>query len=132
MKKLIAILIVLVLATKSFSQTHDHSITLGPTESFIKLNMNQIIDSLNMNQTGPEVFQWLEIRIKPDQISSIDSFMKECKSVQSILNKYGKPRFDVVFESNSNIKRPLSGFYYAFGEDEYEKGKFNLVVAYPR
>ena len=133
MKKLTAILIVLVLASKAFSQTYDYSITLGPNESFIKLKMDQIVDSLNMNQTGPEEFQYLEIRIKQEQIQGIDSFMKSCKSIQSILNKYGRPWFDVVLGSNSDIiRRPLSGFYYSFGEDKYERGKFNLVIAYPR
>lgn len=133
MKKLTAILIVLLLASITFSQTYDYSITLGPNEAFIKLKTDQIVDSLNMNQTGPEEFQYLEIRIKQEQITGIDSFMKECKSIQSILNKYGRPWFDVVLGSNSDtIRRPLSGFYYAFGEDKYSKGEFNLVIAYPR
>ena len=71
MKKLTAILIVLLLASKTFSQTYDYSITLGPNESFIKLKTDQIVDSLNMNQTGPEEFQYLEIRIKQEQIGSV-------------------------------------------------------------
>jgi hypothetical protein len=46
---------------------------------------------------------------------------------------YGTPWFDLVLGSNSDInRRPLSGFYYAFGEDKYSKGEFNLVIAYPR
>jgi hypothetical protein len=133
MKKLIAILIVLVLATKSFSQTsdYDYTVTLGPTESFIKLSSSQIVDTLSMNQTGPEEFRYFRIHINKEQVSGVDLFMKECKSTASILNKYGRTCFDVVFESNSDIIRPLSGFYYAIDEDKYEKGKFYLIVAHP-
>lgn len=133
MKKVAIILVLLVLSTKTFSQTPDYSISLGPNESFIKITGAQILDSLNLNQTGPEQFEYFEIRLALNEKAHLDTFMKKCRSIQSILNKYGEPYIDITMGSNSEIIRPLSGFYYAIGPDKFSTGnKIILTVIYPR
>jgi len=133
MKKLAIILILLVLATNAFSQNPDYSITLDSKESFIKIPRKQIIDSVNLNQTGPEQFEYFEIYLTSDESTSVDPFMKNCKSIQSILNKYGRVEFDVTMGSNSDLIRPLSGFYYSVENVKNTVGhQLTLMVIYPR
>jgi hypothetical protein len=133
MKKVAIILVLLVLSSKTFSQFPDHSITLSPNESFTKITCAQILDSLNLNQTGPEQFEYFEIRLALNKKASLNTFMKNCRSIQSILNKYGEPYIDITSGSNSDIIRPLSGFYYAIGPDKFSAGdKIILTVIYPR
>jgi hypothetical protein len=133
MKKVAILLILLVLSAKTFSQTPDYSITLSPNESFVKISRSQIVDSVNLNQTGPEQFEYFEIHLTLSEAASIDSFMKNCKSIQSILNKYGRVEFDVTMGSNSDVIRPLSGFYYAVENVKLLSGdQLTLMVIYPR
>ena len=133
MKKLVILLVLLVLAVKAFSQTPDYSITLDSKESFVKIPRKQIIDSVNLNQTGPEQFEYVEIYLTQTEASSIDSFMKGCKSIQSILDNYGKVEFDVTMGSNSDMIRPLSGFYYSVENVKNAGGdQLTLMVIYPR
>lgn len=133
MKKVAILFILLVLAAKTFSQTPDYSITLSPNESFIKISRAQIIDSVNLNQTGPEQFEYFEIHLTSNEAAHVDSFMQSCKSIQSILSKYGRVEFDVTMGSNSNVIRPISGFYYAVENVKLLSGdQLTLMVIYPR
>ena len=133
MKKLAAILILLVLSIKAFSQSPDYSIVLDSSESFVKISEKQLIDSVNLNQTGPEQFEYFEIYLTSDEAKSIDSFIKNCKSIQSIIDKYGKVEMDITMGSNSDIIRPLSGFYYTIGTIKLFSGdQLALKVIYPR
>ncbi len=133
MKKLVIILIILVVAVKAFSQSPDYTISLSSSESFIKLPRKQIIDSVNLNQVGPEQFEYIEIYLTPSEMASVDSFMKGCKSIQSIIDKYGRVEFDVTMGSNSNLIRPISGFYYSAENVQNAGGdQLTLMVIYPR
>ena len=133
MKNLIVLLTSLVLSITAFSQSPDYSITLSSNDSFVRLSKSQMIDSVNLNQTGPEQFEYFEIYLTPDEASNVDSFMKNCKSIQSILDEYGNVEFDVTIGSNSNVIRPLSGFYYAIDDTVFFSGdQLNLMVIYPR
>lgn len=133
MKKLAAILILLFLSIKAFSQSPDYSIVLDSSESFVKISGKQLIDSVNLNQTGPEQFEYFEIYLTSDEAKSVDSFIKKCKSIQSIIDKYGKVEMDITMGSNSDIIRPLSGFYYAIDNVKLFSGdQLTLMVIYPR
>lgn len=133
MKTLAAILILLVLSIKAFSQSPDYSIVLDSSESFIKISGKQLIDSVNLNQTGPEQFEYFEIYLTSNEAKSVDSFIKNCKSIQSIIDKYGKVEMDITMGSNSDIIRPLSGFYYTIDTIKLFSGdQLALKVIYPR
>jgi hypothetical protein len=133
MIKIEMLLFSLFFAAKSFSQNPDYSITLSPNESFIKISRAQIIDSVNLNQTGPEQFEYFEIHLTSNEAARVDSFMQSCKSIQSILSKYGRVEFDVTMGSNSNVIRPISGFYYAVENVKLLSGdQLTLMVIYPR
>ena len=133
MKNLVTLLVLLVLSVTSFSQSPDYSITLNSNESFVKVSKSQIIDSVNLNQTGPEQFEYFEIHLTSKEASSVDSFMKNCKSIQSILDKYGRVEIDVTMGSNSDVIKPLSGFYYAIDNVKLFSGdQLTLMVIYPR
>ena len=133
MKKLAAILILLVLSIKAFSQSPDYSIVLDSSESFVKISGKQLIDSVNLNQTGPEQFEYFEIYLTSNEAKSVDSFIKNCKSIQSIIDKYGKVEMDITMGSNSDVIKPLSGFYYAIDNVKLFSGdQLTLMVIYPR
>jgi hypothetical protein len=133
MKNLVISLVLLILSITSFSQSPDYSITLGANESFVKISGSQMTDSVNLNQTGPEQFEYFEIRLTSKDLSNLDAFMKNCKSIQSILNKYGKVRLDITTGTHGDIIRPLSGFYYAVDYVKlYSGNQLTLMVIYPR
>jgi hypothetical protein len=112
-----------------FSQEANHSITLHQSEHFIKLTYSQIVDSVNLNQSGPEQFEFFEIIIDNSVVKSVDYFMSICRSIPEVINQYGEVGMDIVIASNSNIIRPISGFYYNVS-DTY--GKTRLSILYPR
>jgi hypothetical protein len=129
MKTIAISFFVCMFATISFSQESDHSISLIESEEFIKLSYSQIVDSVNLNQSGPEQFEFFEIVIDASVVNSIDSFMKNCRSVQEVINQYGSVGMDIIVASNSEVIRPISGFYYNVS-DTY--GKTRLSILYPR
>jgi hypothetical protein len=133
MKKIAIILVLSTISILSFSQSPDYSVTLTSSQSFSKLSRKQITDSLNLNQTGPEQFEYSEIYLTSSESNSVDSFMKNCKSIQSIIDKYGRIEFDVTMGSNSNIIKPLSGFYYSVENIKTTSGyQLTLTIIYPR
>ena len=112
------------------SQTSDYSIKLKDGESFEKILYKQIVDSVNMNQTGKEHFQYFEINLTPDEFTQADSFMKNCKSIQLIINKYGSPEFNYIFGEEG---QPISGFYYSIENiKRINDSKLRICVIYPR
>jgi hypothetical protein len=133
MKKVAILLILSVLAAKAFSQSPDYSIKLNSNESFVKIPRKQIIDSVNLNQTGPEQFEYIEIHLTQSESETVDAFMKKCKSIQSIIDKYGRVEMDVAMGSNSELIRPLSGFYYSVENvKNSSSNQLTLMVIYPR
>ena len=83
-----------------------------------------------MNQTGKEHFQYFEINLTPDEFSKAELFMKSCKSIQPIINKYGSPEFDYVFGTEG---QPISGFYYSIENvKRVSDSKLRICVIYPR
>jgi hypothetical protein len=133
MKKVTSFFIILVLAKSVFSQAPNYSITLNSFESFTKITKPQMTDTINLNQTGPEQFEYFEIHITSTEAANIDKFMKTCKSIQSILDKYGRVKLDITMGSNSDIIQPLSGFYYAVEKSKnFPQEKSTLMVIYPR
>jgi hypothetical protein len=134
MKKLALVLaLVLALAAKAFSQVPDYSVTLDSNESFVKIPRKQIIDSVNLNQIGPEQFEYFEIYLDRKEIITVDNFMENCKSIQRIIDKYGRVEFDVTMGSNSDLIKPLSGFYYSVENVKNLVGyQLTLMVIYPR
>jgi hypothetical protein len=132
MKKLVAAFFVLI-SLSVFSQMPDHSVTLKQNEKFVKLPRKQIVDSLNMNQNSTEQFEFIEIYLTQTEAASVDAFMKSCKSVKPIIDKYGRVEFDLVVGSNSNEIRPLSGFYYSVENvKRVNDQKLTLTIMYPR
>ncbi len=129
MKTVTIALFICVFTTNGFSQESDHSVSLIGADKFIKLAYSQIVDSVNLNQMGPEQFEFFEIVIDRSSINSIDSFMKNCKSVQEVIHRYGSVGMDIIVASNSDVIRPISGFYYNVS-DTY--GKTRLSILYPR
>ena len=111
---------------------NDYSITLGQNEQFVKISRKQIIDSVNMNQRGPEQFEYLEISLSKNELPQVEPFMRNCRDIQSIIDKFGRIEMDITVGSNSEIIRPLSGFYYAIGYNESSYNhKPTLFVIYP-
>jgi hypothetical protein len=132
MKKL-AIAFFASISLGAFSQIPDHSVKLNTGESFTKISYKQIIDSVNLNQTGPEQFEYLEIDLTQEEFNQVDNFMKGCSSIQPIINKFGSPVFDMTVGSNSNIIRPISGFYYSVENiKRANDSKLRICVIYPR
>lgn len=129
MKTIAIAFFVCVFTTLSFSQESDHTVSLKPSEKFIKLDYSQIIDSVNLNQEGSEQFEFFEIIISENVLSSVDSFMSNCHSIQEVINKYGAVGLDIIVASNSEKIQPLSGFYYNVNKSY---GKLRLSVLYPR
>ena len=133
MKRVAIILVLLSISTMSLSQSPDYSVVLNSNQTFIKLPRKQIADSVNLNQTGPEQFELGEIYLTNDEEKTVDLFMKNCKSIQSIIEKYGSVEFDVTVASNSDIIEPLSGFYYSIEKVKTNAGfPFTLTILYPR
>lgn len=129
MKTIAIAFFVSVFTAISFSQESNHSVSLIGSNKFIKLPYSQIVDSVNLNQVGPEQFEFFEIVIDKSEVTSIDRFMKNCRSIQAIINQYGSVGLDIIVASNSEVIRPISGFYYSVG-DTY--GKTRLSILYPR
>jgi len=129
MKTITIALFVCVFTTLGFSQESNYSVSLKPSERFIKLKYSQITDSVNLNQVGPEQFEFLEIIIDNSVVNSIDPFMAKCRSIQDIINKYGTTCLDITIASNSETIRPISGFYYNV---ETTFGRLRLSILYPR
>ncbi|CAB4159398.1 hypothetical protein UFOVP699_134 [uncultured Caudovirales phage] len=132
MKKL-AIAFFASISLGAFSQMPDHTITLKQDEQFVKLPRKQVVDSLNMNQVGPEQFEFIEIYLTQEEAKTVDSFMKNCKSIQPIIDKYGGAEFDLTVGSNSNKIRPISGFYYSVENvKRVNDHRLTLTIIYPR
>ena len=129
MKTIAIAFFVSVFTVISFSQESDHTVSLIGSDRFIKLPYSQIVDSVNLNQVGPEQFEFFEIVIDKSDSPSIDLFMKNCRSIHSIINQYGSVGMDIIVASNSEVIRPISGFYYNVS-DTY--GKTRLSILYPR
>lgn len=129
MKTIAIAFFVSVFTVISFSQESDHTVSLIGSDRFIKLPYSQIVDSVNLNQVGPEQFEFFEIVIDKSDAPSIDLFMKNCRSIHSIINQYGSVGMDLIVASNSEVIRPISGFYYNVS-DTY--GKTRLSILYPR
>ena len=129
MKTIAIAFFVSVFTVISFSQESDHTVSLFGSDRFIKLPYSQIVDSVNLNQVGPEQFEFFEIVIDKSDAPSIDLFMKNCRSIHSIINQYGSVGMDIIVASNSEVIRPISGFYYNVS-DTY--GKTRLSILYPR
>ena len=129
MKTIAIAFFVSVFTVISFSQESDHTVSLIGSDRFIKLPYSQIVDSVNLNQVGPEQFEFFEIVIDKSDAPSIDLFMKNCRSIHSIINQYGSVGMDIIVASNSEVIRPISGFYYNVS-DTY--GKTRLSILYPR
>ena len=118
----------------SFSQLPKHSVNLNTPQSFTKIQYSQITDSFNIIQSKPGYqFEYFEIDITQNQIRSIDPFMKDCKSIQSIINKYGDPTFDFIELSSESKIKTLSNFYYSVENVKMSIGyQLKLIVMYPR
>ena len=129
MKTIAIAFFVSVFTVISFSQESDHTVSLIGSDRFIKLPYSQIVDSVNLNQVGPEQFEFFEIVIDKSDVLSIDLFMKNCRSIHSIINQYGSVGMDIIVASNSEVIRPISGFYYNVS-DTYSKTR--LSILYPR
>jgi hypothetical protein len=133
MKRVAIFLVFLTMSTLTFSQSPDYSVVLNTNESFIKISRQQIADSVNLNQKGPEQFELGEIYLSKDEEKTVDLFMKNCKSIQSIIEKYGKVEFDVSMRSSNNVIEPLSGFYYSVENIKTNSGyQLTLAFIYPR
>lgn len=133
MKKFL-VLVAISIASVSFGQISlsNHDVKLDG-KKFIKLSYQQVIDSCNLNQTGPEQFETFDIELTTLQLAEVDKFMATCTSVDQIIAKYGVPGIDIAIMSNNcNKIKPLSGFYYATQKiDKYSK-RPRLTVIYPR
>ena len=133
MKKFL-VLVSISIASVSFGQISlsKHDVKLDG-KKFIKLPYQQVIDSCNLNQTGPEQFETFGIDLTIAQLVEVDKFMATCTSVDQIITKYGAPGIDIASMSNNPNKiKPLSGFYYATQKvDKYSKQP-RLTVIYPR
>jgi hypothetical protein len=116
-----------------YAQNTDFSVTLKTNQSFVKLNQKQLVDSVNMNQKGPEQFEYFEIKLTEKELVEIDLFMENCRDIQSIINKFGRVEMDITIGSNSDLIQPISGFYYAVGYLKLINGQqLTLFVLYPR
>jgi hypothetical protein len=93
----------------------------------------QLVDSVNMNQKGPEQFEYFEMKLSEQELVGIDKFMENCRDIQSIINKFGSVSIDIIVASNSDIIQPISGFYHAVEYIKLPNGtQPNLLVIYPR
>lgn len=116
-----------------YAQNTDFSVKLSPLQSFVKLSQMQLVDSVNMNQKGPEQFEYFEMKLSEQELVGIDKFMENCRDIQSIINKFGSVSIDIIVASNSDIIQPISGFYYAVEYIKLPNGtQPNLLVIYPR
>ncbi len=138
MKKLAAIIIILVFSTPVFSQLvwPEHNVSLENNQSFVKLPTSQFFDTVNTiyNESSYIQFESFDVWITKSDLKKIDSFMKDCKSINSIISTYGKVRLDLCKASNkSDIIVPLSGFYWTVDTSTtIDNGKYVLSIAYPR
>lgn len=133
MKNLLIIAHITLVVLPCFAQKSDYTIKLKTNQSFVKLNQKQLLDSVNMNQKGPEQFEYFEIKLMEKDLVGIELFMKNCRDIQSIINKFGSVQMDVTIGSNSDIIQPISGFYYAVGYLKLIRGQqLTLFVLYPR
>lgn len=134
MKKLPIYVLLNLILFQAYSQlSPNYSISLSLTEQFKKITPKQIVDSLNLNQTGPEQLEYFEIKITKKDSIEVDQFMKSCRSIESIISRFGSPSIDIVLGSNSDLIRTLSGFYYSIGYfGGMPKDDLRLTVIYPR
>ncbi len=133
MKNLLIIGHITLVLLPCFAQKSDYSIKLKTNQSFVKLNQKQLVDSVNMNQIGPEQFEYFEIKLTEKELVGIELFMENCRDIQSIINKFGRVEMDITIGSNSDLIQPISGFYYAVGYLKLIRGQqLTLFVLYPR
>jgi hypothetical protein len=132
--KSLALVVLLFVSNTIFSQNSNHGVKLNEKESFEKISISQIVDSVNINQNGTDQFEYLEIVISQSDIDDVDKFMKNCKSVGEIIKQFGEVNLDiVVMPTNSNKIHTLSGFYYSVsftGALNIERP--TLSILYPR
>lgn len=130
--KFTLLFIAVLLVFNLFSQT-DYSVVLKDQEQFVLLTKNQLVDSVNLNQTGPEQFEYFEIKLSETDTLNAYTFMSQCRSIASIIERFGTPSIDICTWSNSDLKRPISGYYFAIGSIELLSGpQCVLKVIYPR
>jgi hypothetical protein len=65
---------------------NDYLITLSQNEQLVKITSKQIVDSVNMNQEGPEQFEYFEIIPNKDELPQIEPFMQNYRNIRSIID----------------------------------------------
>jgi len=132
--KSLALIVLLFISNATFSQNSNHGVKLNEKNYFEKILISQAVDSVNTNQNGTYQFEYFEIIISQSDIDNVDKFMKNCKSVEEIINRFGEVNLDIVVTpTDSNKIRTLSGFYYSVsftGALNIERP--TLSILYPR
>jgi hypothetical protein len=134
MKNLVAILLILVATTATAQYpSWDHSVVLARGESFKKIPISQMIDSINGLQAEKQ-FEFFEISLKGKSQTEVDQFMKDCKSINSILDAFGKSVIDMAIAPLEKDEiNTVSGFYYSFSNTGImDLNGPTLTVIYPR
>lgn len=111
-----------------------HDIKLDKNQSFKKIPLAQMIDSVNGLQAEKQ-FEFFEIELKQYGEYEVDEFMKSCKSIQSIFDKFGKTVVDMAITPLDKDKiNTISGFYYSFSKSGgmMHNKRPALTVIYPR
>ena len=127
MKNIITILAVIIFSTTGFCQFHNHNVTLTSSELFIEITLLQMIDSVNLNQTGGNQWEYLRFGIKGTDVHDTQNKVNRCKSINDIINTFGEISLDISVMSATDNIIPLSGFYYSI-----DKERLILEIIYPR
>lgn len=150
--KTIAIAFFVIISNITLSQVEGYNfkfdISLKSTESFIKLDPAQWYDSINLNQKSFDQHQSFSIPLahkgRKSQASfnkecaiisqQVDSFMKDCKSIPSIIEKYGETHFDLLINGSKKEEiHHISGFYYSIAiEVDADGDHLVLNILFPR
>lgn len=150
--KTIAIAFFVIISNITLSQLEGYGykfdIFLDSTESFVKLDPAQWYDSINLNQKSFDQHQSFLIPLahkgNKSQASfdkecavinqQVDSFMKNCTSVPSIIEKYGETHFNLLVNGSKKEEiRHITGFYYSIAiEVDSDGDHLVLNVVFPR
>jgi hypothetical protein len=133
MKTLILSLSILAISLTGFGQDlRNHDVSLEG-KKWSKISPSQMTDTVNLNQTGNEQWEYLMFYSNVQDENVIDSIISSQTDIFGLIATFGKPEIDISSMSATDIIEPLSGFYYSIQKNRYpEDSTVVIEVIYPR
>ena len=127
MKTLLTSLVLLLTLTASSQRLFNHNVELDSNDSWIRLDDDQITDSLYLSQVNGFQLEYLEFDLRGMTVAKVDALMKSCRSVSDVIDKSSKIKFDIAVVGNEDNIGSLSGFYYSISVRNH-----TYRIIYPR